>query len=38
MLNLVETIQEEFIGLFEKEDLIEKLHNDLLFILDKHKI
>lgn len=38
MLQLVETLKDEFIELFDKKNLIEKFHNDLLFILDKHKI
>jgi len=38
MLNLVETVQKEFINLFEKENLIEKFHNNLISILDDHKI
>jgi DNA-directed RNA polymerase len=38
MLNLVETLQDEFINLFEKENLLEKFHNDLLTVLDNHKV
>lgn len=38
MLNLVETVQDEFINLFEKEKFLEKFHNDLLSILDSHNV
>lgn len=38
MLNLVEILQDEFINLFEKENFIEKFNNDLLTILDNHKV
>lgn len=38
MLNLVETVQDEFINIFEKENIIENFHNNLLAILDQHKI
>jgi len=38
MLNLVETLQEEFINLFDKENLLEKFNNDLLSILDKYNV
>lgn len=37
MLNLVETVQDEFINIFEKENIIEKFNNNLLAILDPHK-
>jgi len=38
MLSLVEILKDEFIEIFEKENLLEKFHQDLLLILDKHKV